>query len=349
PDHLAHFARAVAERYPWLDAYTPVNEPLTTARFAALYGHWHPHTRDEPSMIRALLHQVRAVQRSMREVRKINPAARLIQTEDLGRVWSTPAMRYQADYENERRWLSLDMLSGRVNRHHPLWQHLWWLGLTHDDLDPLIADACPPDVIGGNYYITSERFLDHRLDRYSKESRGGNGRDQYADVEAVRVRADGVAGPAVLLREAWQRYQKPVAITEAHLGASPTAQVRWLTNVWRDATALIQEGIPVPAVTIWSLFGSWDWPSLCTRLDHHYEPGTFDARHDPPRPTPLAGLAIALAAGDSSEDENAPQRGWWERSDRLLYPPVDAEGCDVDEERWRSSTGDHQSRLRMTG
>src|SRR5918997_5033171 len=40
---LAEFARAVAERYPWVDAYTPVNEPLTTARFSGLYGHWYPH------------------------------------------------------------------------------------------------------------------------------------------------------------------------------------------------------------------------------------------------------------------------------------------------------------------
>src|SRR5947199_8837206 len=33
-DHLAAFAESVAERYPWVSIYTPVNEPLTTARFA---------------------------------------------------------------------------------------------------------------------------------------------------------------------------------------------------------------------------------------------------------------------------------------------------------------------------
>ena len=35
---LAQFAGAVAERYPWVEYYTPVNEPLTTARFSGLYG-----------------------------------------------------------------------------------------------------------------------------------------------------------------------------------------------------------------------------------------------------------------------------------------------------------------------
>ena len=52
---LAAFARAAAERYPWVDAWTPVNEPLTTARFSGLYGFWYPHGRDAASISRALL------------------------------------------------------------------------------------------------------------------------------------------------------------------------------------------------------------------------------------------------------------------------------------------------------
>jgi dTDP-4-dehydrorhamnose reductase len=60
-DGLAQYARAVAERYPWVEDYTPVNEPLTTARFSGLYGHWYPHGRDAPTFARAILTQVRAV------------------------------------------------------------------------------------------------------------------------------------------------------------------------------------------------------------------------------------------------------------------------------------------------
>lgn len=77
---LATYARAVAERYPHVGAYTPVNEPLTTARFAALYGHWYPHARDDLSFWRALNHQLRATVLAMREIRQVNPHARLIQT-----------------------------------------------------------------------------------------------------------------------------------------------------------------------------------------------------------------------------------------------------------------------------
>jgi dTDP-4-dehydrorhamnose reductase len=57
----AAFAAAVAARYPWLEDFTPVNEPLTTARFAGLYGVWYPHGRDPHTFVRTLLVQMRAL------------------------------------------------------------------------------------------------------------------------------------------------------------------------------------------------------------------------------------------------------------------------------------------------
>jgi dTDP-4-dehydrorhamnose reductase len=59
-EQLAAYAGMVARRYPWLEHYTPVNEPLTTARFSGLYGVWYPHGRDEKTFIQALLNQCRA-------------------------------------------------------------------------------------------------------------------------------------------------------------------------------------------------------------------------------------------------------------------------------------------------
>jgi dTDP-4-dehydrorhamnose reductase len=54
---------------PWIDLWTPVNEPLTTARFSGLYGHWYPHRRDYPSFLRALYNQCRGVLEAMRAIR----------------------------------------------------------------------------------------------------------------------------------------------------------------------------------------------------------------------------------------------------------------------------------------
>jgi dTDP-4-dehydrorhamnose reductase len=56
---LARYARAVARRYPWVRDWTPINEPLTTARFSGLYGHWYPHGRDARTFLRCLMTETR--------------------------------------------------------------------------------------------------------------------------------------------------------------------------------------------------------------------------------------------------------------------------------------------------
>src|SRR6185503_12578008 len=117
---FADFARAAAERYPWVTDWTPINEPLTTARFSALYGHWHPHLADEAAFWTALLNQIDATRLAMAAIRAVQPAARLIQTEDLGRTYATRAVAHQADYDNARRWMTWDLLCGRVTPGHAL-------------------------------------------------------------------------------------------------------------------------------------------------------------------------------------------------------------------------------------
>jgi dTDP-4-dehydrorhamnose reductase len=321
PSKLAAYARAVAERYPWVEDYTPVNEPLTTARFSGLYGLWYPHGRDDRTFARAMLTQARAVVVSMRAVRQVNPAARLVQTEDLGKTHSTPHLDYQARFENERRWLTFDLLAGRVTRGHAVWDYLRWVGVEERELEWFAENRCPPDLIGLNYYLTSERFIDERLERYPPSTHGGNHRDRYADVEAVRVRAEGVAGPRALLREAWERYRLPLAVTEAHLGCTREEQLRWFHEVWAAACALRrEEGVDVRAVTAWALLGSFDWNSLATCDGGHYEPGAFDVRAPRPRPTALARMLTDLAAGRAHTHPALEGPGWWQRLERLLYP-----------------------------
>src|SRR5919202_78217 len=239
---LAEFARAVAERYPWVDRYTPVNEPLTTARFSGMYGHWYPHGRDGLTFARALLTECRATVLSMRAIREVNPAAQLVQTEDLGKTHSTPLLAYQAEFENERRWLSFDLLCGRLNRSRLIWNHLRDLGIDRAELNWFLDNPCPPDMLGINHYVTSERFLDERIERYPIGSHGGNGKHNYADVEAVRVCADGTARPRALMKETWERYGLPLAVTEVHIGRTREEQLRWLKEVWDGAVSLRDEG-----------------------------------------------------------------------------------------------------------
>ena len=317
---LGRFARAAAERYPWISEWTPINEPLTTARFSALYGHWYPHLTDEPMFWAALLNQIDATRFAMREIREVRPDARLIQTEDLGRTYATRPVADQANFDNTRRWMTWDLLAGLVTPEHPFWARLEGFGLG-DRLRAIADDPCPPDVIGVNHYLTSDRFLDDRCDAYPPERIGGNGAMAFADVEAVRVALPGPGGVEGALEEAWARYRTPLAVTESHNGCTREEQVRWLREAWETALALRGRGVEVQAVTAWALLGTFDWNSLLTRHSGHYEVGAFDVRSEPPRPTALAAEIARLASG--GEPHPASQGpGWWRRDLRLQFRPV---------------------------
>ena len=322
PELLAQHAGRVAERYPWIDKYTPVNEPLTTARFSGLYGHWYPHGTDDATFLRTLINQCRGVVLSMEAIRRVNPAAQLVQTEDMGKAFSTPHLAYQAEHENQRRWLSFDLLCGRVDQDHPWHQRFLKNGIGADELAFFVEHPCPPDIIGINHYLTSERYLDERDELFPEHHRSGNARDKYADVEAVRIDFEGrPTGPLARLREVWERYGLPLAVTEVHHGNTRDEQLRWLKEVWDAACTLREEGADLRAVTIWSLFGCVDWNSLLTQRNGFYEPGVFDVRCDPPRPTALAMAASALARTGNFSHAVLDHAGWWHRHDRYYQAP----------------------------
>lgn len=326
PVLLARHAERVAQRYPWIEQFTPVNEPLTTARFSGLYGHWYPHGRDESIMLRALYIECRATAVSMRAIRRITPGARLVQTEDMGKTFSVPRLQYQADYENERRWLCFDLLCGRIAPGHPWYERFLHAGIDARQMAFFHDDPCIPDIIGINHYVTSERFLDNRKQHYPKVFHNDDA--PYVDVHATRAReADGLTGSEARLREVWERYRLPVAVTEAHLGGSRDDQLRWLTQMWRAATRLRDEGADIRAVTAWSLLGCVDWNSLLMQNNGFYESGVFDVRGSAIRPTALADAVASLTKTGNYDHPVLDGAGWWQRGDRFfghVHKGVDA-------------------------
>lgn len=324
PALLGDYAARVAERYPWVGAYTPVNEPLTTARFSALYGFWYPHGRDERMFGRALYNEIVGTALAMRAIRRVNPAAVLVQTDDIGRVGGTQPLQYQVEFENERRWLSIDLLLGRVAPGHPLYRYLIdRCGLGADELDWLVQNPCPPDVVGVNHYPLSNRFLDHRVELYPDQVRGGNGVHEYADVGTVDTGQAESPPPEAVLREVWHRYQRPFAVTEAHIAGGREMQLRWLHEIWTTASRLRREGAPLVAVTAWSLLGAYDWNTLCTTAHgaKRYEPGVFDVRWSPPRPTVLADMIRSVAADGAFEHPLLARPGYWHDRGRAIFAP----------------------------
>lgn len=321
-EQLAEFAGAVAERYPWVEYYTPVNEPLTTARFSGLYGVWYPHGKDDQTFLRTLINQCRAVVLSMQAIRKFNPNAKLVQTDDISKTYSTPEMAELANFYNERRWLAWDLLCGKVDAEHTLWGYMLDSGIRPDELAWFQDNICSPDIIGVNYYITSERWLDHRTDRYHPGCCNDYGGLKHADIHASRALATPTPGIGPLLEETWERYGLPIAVTEAHIDACREDQLRWLLEIWDAAKAARENGVDIRAVTVWALLGSYDWNCLITECRGYYEPGPFDIRSPLPRPTALASLMRELSVGGVLDHPVLQGHGWWRRPGRFDCPPV---------------------------
>lgn len=316
---VARHAERVARRYPWVTQFTPVNEPLTTARFSGLYGHWYPHGQSIPVLLRLLVNECRAVVLAMQAIRRVTPQAQLVQTEDLGKVFATEPLQAQAAHENSRRWLSFDLLCGRVDREHAWWPQFVECGITEAELAFFRDAGCTPDILGINHYLTSERFLDHRLGHYPHMAGQHNGR--YVDLEAVRMDLpESDLGPHARLRETWERYRLPMAVTEAHHGCSRDDQLRWLMEVWHAAQRLRSQGVDLRAVTVWSMLGAQDWNTLLTQNNGFYEPGAFDVRSTPPRMTVLGQAAQSLATTGDFGHPVLDRPGWWKREERFYKP-----------------------------
>ena len=322
PYMLADYARQVAERFPWIIYYTPVNEPLTTARFSGLYKLWYPHKNNDKHFAQMLLNQLKGTVLSMQEIRKVNPDAKLLQTEDLGKTYSTPLLQYQAKFENQRRWLTYDFLTGKVDDKHPLWKYFKRLNIPEEDLLFFKQNPCTPDIFGFNHYVTSARYLDERKHLYPKHTHGGNRRHSYADVEAVRIELNEEIGIKVLLKEAWDRYKAPIAVTEVHLHCHREEQLRWFKYVWHACTELSHSGIDIQGVTAWAMMGSWGWNKLLTQPKGEYEPGVFDLRGGHPRPTALANYIKKLNTSSDYSHHLTETNGWWQREGRYLIEPI---------------------------
>ncbi|MEO7121212.1 MAG: family 1 glycosylhydrolase [Ginsengibacter sp.] len=320
PELFASYAAKVAAKFPWITFYNPINEPLTTARFSGLYGLWYPHKKNDVSFIKMLLNELKGIVLAMKEIRKVTPQAKLVQTEDLGKTYSTPLLSYQANFENMRRWLTYDLLCGRVDVHHPLWNYFMRLGIDAKQLEFFHSNTCKPDVIGVNYYLTSERYLDEHLINYPANTYGGNAIHSYADVEAVRVVMQEPYGLSVLLNEIWNRYRIRIGITEVHLQCTREEQVRWLKEVYDISLKSKQDGIDICGITSWALFGSYGWDRLLTDFPGNYETGAFDACNKKVRPTAVAKLITSLINDKPLFKEITNIPGWWKCDERYFSP-----------------------------
>jgi hypothetical protein len=155
-DRYLAFCRRLAERYPWARRYTIVNEPLVTSWLCGQEGVWYPYEKSSRSFVRMAVATARAIARVKPALAGLLGGIELVHADSCEEHRAAhPAAHEKVEFMNHKRFLVLDLLTGRVDHRHPL----------HGYLRPHVRDAelawfrehpTTIDELGLDYYPHSE-------------------------------------------------------------------------------------------------------------------------------------------------------------------------------------------------
>jgi beta-glucosidase/6-phospho-beta-glucosidase/beta-galactosidase len=241
PALFADYAGAFAQRFPWVQLYTPVNEMFICALFSARYGWWNEQLSSDRAFVTALKHIVAANVLAMRAILAVRKDAIFIQSESTEYFHAeSPAAIGPAEMRNQERFLSLDLNYGR-RVDSGMYEYLLDNGMTREEYHFFLQGSplrhhC---IMGNDYYWTNEHLV-------------------TAD---GRTRASGeVFGYAVLTHQYHERYGLPVMHTETNIrDDNPGDAERWLWKQWANVLRVRNDRVPVVGFTWYSLTDQVDW------------------------------------------------------------------------------------------
>lgn len=279
PRAVAAYAAAFAERYRGLvRAYTPLNEPLVNADFCGRRGVWPPYLRGDSGFVRVMIQLARGIQATVAALKAIDPAALMVHVEATGvSLTDDEELQPLADEEQLRRFLALDLITGRVTTDHSLYTWLLRSGARLDHLRELRRDAIGLELLGLNFY---PQWSSRRL---AVDSRG-----RLSD----RATDHSGTGFADLILRYYRRYQAPLMITETSAVGSDHIRSAWLESSLAALRGLRGRGVPVLGYTWFPLFTMIDWRYRHGRGPierYHLDLGMYTLGAGRPRwrPTPL--------------------------------------------------------------
>jgi beta-glucosidase/6-phospho-beta-glucosidase/beta-galactosidase len=240
PRAFAGYARAFAERYPWVRIYTPVNEIFICAKFSARCGWWNEQGQNDRTFLTAIRHLARASLQAMKEILAARADAVFIQSESSEYTHSVCGCSdacERAEWENQVRFLPLDLLYCHEVRADV---HAWLMenGMPEEEYRWFMShDLHGRCVMGNDYYAANERILQHD--------------GSIAEVGEI-------LGWYLVTREYYDRYRKPVMHTETN-PRGKCDEVHWLWKQWQNLLCMRAQGIPVLGFTWYSLTDQVDW------------------------------------------------------------------------------------------
>ncbi len=263
PEAFAEYAAAFAKRYPWVRFYTPVNEMSVTARMSALDGTWNEQCRDDNSYVRAIRHIAKANLLAVQAIQRERPDAIFVNSESSELYQACcpqKEIRRIADFENQRRFLAMDLAYAHPVR-ADMYAYLLDHGMPREEYEWFMnQDAARRAVLGIDYYEWNEKLID------------ANGRPENLGE---------LFGWYVIAHQYYDRYLRPLMHTETN---TPNAEDApgWLWRQWHNVQLIRQAGCPVIGFTWYSLQDQVDWQIGLSKANGNIFPvGLFDLNRDP--------------------------------------------------------------------
>ncbi|MDQ2891026.1 MAG: family 1 glycosylhydrolase [Gemmatimonadota bacterium] len=259
PKLFADYARAFAQRFPWVQLYTPVNEMYVCAIFSGKFGWWNEQLSSDYGFVTALKHLATANVLAMRAILEVRPDAIFIQSESSEYFHAgTPSAIAPAELMNEVRFLSLDLNYGkRVSSE--MYEYLTDNGMTREEYHFFLGGKLKRHCIMGNdYYATNEHLVDQ---------------------DGSSVPSGEIFGYYVITMQYYDRYRVPVMHTETNCRQGKTGDeaVLWLRKEWANVMRVRNDGVPIVGFTWYSLTDQVDWDTALREPNGNIDPlGLFD-------------------------------------------------------------------------
>ena len=246
------FTTAVAERYPWLPAYTLVNEPFSTMFLAGHAGLWPPYLSGDEGFVRLLRNVLPPLAEASRNYRSLLPDARHVWTDTCeSHGPASPAAAPYVARAQQRRFVVLDLMLGRAGAPG---QRLYVDRLCEvGGADLLDMEPGHVDVLGLDYYAHCQWSF---------------GPD---DVGSTTPRADPVP-LADQIVEYWERYRLPIALSETNVRGYASDRATWLKYTLEQCEIAVSRGVPVEGYCWFPVIDSADWNSLLHRCEGAIDP-----------------------------------------------------------------------------
>lgn len=246
PARMAEYASMVAQRLKGrVFCYTPLNEPRITAWYCGRLGWWPPHRHGWRGFVTVMLGACRGIVASVQALHAVDDDILIahVDATDLY-VADEPEFHDDARHRQEIVFLALDLVSGRIGPGHALWSWLQRHGAAADELQWFQNHAVDLPLVGLNLYPMFTR-------KVLRRSPAGRLRwtMSYATAEII----DALAGLY------WQRYQRPLFISETASVGPVARRSRWLRDSVAAVRRVRERGIPLVGYTWWPLFALVTW------------------------------------------------------------------------------------------